>query len=139
MKKIFTFLFFAGLVTGVMAQNGRSAQYRNQGNGQPGAYANNGQVYTQPTQSAGNYGRGGNGYNQNNGYSGNERSYGSNHENGYNADRRFDERNDDRRFREHERFDKRFYGYENRREFEHANHGRFNAGISIRFRQPVCF
>jgi hypothetical protein len=49
MKKIFTFLFFAGLMTSAMAQNSRNAQYRNQGNSnQSPAYANSGQAYSQP-------------------------------------------------------------------------------------------
>ena len=136
MKKIFTLLFFAGVMTSAMAQNSRNGSYRNQNNNQANAYGNNGQGYTPTNQHSNDYARGSE-YNQNNGYRQNEQGYNS--QNGYGNERRFEERNDDRRFRGHERFDQRSYGYEGRRDFEHDNHGRFNARVAIRFKQAVCY
>jgi len=129
MKKIFTFLFFAGLMTTAMAQNGRNAQHRDQSNGssQSPVYSNNSQSnggYQQPQQS-------GNGYQQNNGYS-------QNNGYAYGNDRRYDDRENDRRFRDYGHYDRRDYGY-GRREYERNNRSRFNARISIRFGQPSCF
>jgi hypothetical protein len=139
MKKIFTFLFFAGLMTSAMAQNSRNAQYRNQA-----AYADNGRGYersnigyNRPNQGNNGYIRNNN-YNQNNGYHQNEQGYYHN-ENVYVNNRRFDERNDDRRFHDNGRFDERAYGYERKREFERYNRGRFNARFSIRYGQPSCY
>jgi hypothetical protein len=138
MKKIFTFLFFAGLMTTAMAQNGNYGQHRSQqadSHNQPNVYANNSQStggysqsnggYRQPQQADNGYQQS-NRYNQNNGYA---------HEN----DRRFDNRGNDRRFHDNDRYDRHDYGYDRRREYERPNHGRFSARISIRFGQPSCF
>jgi hypothetical protein len=138
MKKIFTFLFFAGLMTTAMAQNGRNSQYRDQ-------RSNNNQsspVYSNNTRPAGGYGQSngeyqqpqqpGNGYQQDNGY---------NQHNGYayGNDRRSDDRENDHRFHDNDHYDRRDYGYDRRREYERNSRSRFNARISIRFGQPSCF
>jgi hypothetical protein len=146
MKKIFTFLFFAGLMTSAMAQNSRNGQYRNQGNGNHSSvYANNGQEYSQSNNGFSQPVQGNNSYTQrndnnlNNGYHQNEQAYNHNSENGYGNDRRFDERNDDRRFRGNDRFDQRAYSYDRRKEFERYNRGRFNERFSIRYGQASCY
>ena len=146
MKKIFTFLFFAGLITSAMAQNSRNAQYRNQGNSNPSpVYTKNGQEYAQSNNSFSQPVHENNSYTQrndnnpNNGYHQNEQGYNHNSENGYGNDRRFDERNDDRRFRDNEHFNQRAYGYERRKEFEGYHRGRFTGRFSIRYGQPSCY
>jgi hypothetical protein len=140
MKKIFTFLFFAGLTAGAMAQNSRNAQYRNQNNSnQLPAYANNSQGYDHSTGMYSQPNQANNGYTPNNGYQPNEQGYNHNNENGYGNYRRFDERNNDRRFRGNSRFDQRAYGYERKREFERYHRGWFNTRFSVRYRQPSCY
>jgi len=132
MKKIFTFLFFAGLMTTAMAQNGNYGQHRNQqtdNHNQSNVYANNGQPTGGYSQSNGGYHQpqqAENGYHQNNGYA-------------YENDRRFDDRGNDRRFHDNDRYDRHDYGYDRRKEYERPGHSRFNARISIRFGQPSCF
>ena len=147
MKKIFTFLFFAGLMTTAMAQNGGYGQHRDQngGNyknqstvnaGNNHSYGQTGNGYGQPSQGINGYGQhSGNDYNQNNGYHQQEQGYSHNNENAYGNNRH----DDDRRFHDNNRFDQRAYGYERRQEYERYNRGRFNARVVVRFGQPSCF
>jgi hypothetical protein len=140
MKRIFTFLFFAGLMTSAMAQNSRNAQYRNQtDNSQSTAYANNGQGYGQSNGAYTQNNQANNGYSRSNGYQQNEQGYNHNNENSYGNSRRFDERNDEPRFRNNVRFNQSAYGYERKWKFERYRRGRFNARFSVRFGQPSCY
>ena len=140
MKKIFTFMFFAGLMTTAMAQDRNSDQHRNQN--QANVYAYNGQANGSYGQSNGGYNQSGqvnnNGqykdYNQNNGYHSNNQGY------TYNMDRRGDDRSfEDRRFHSNDHYDHRNEVYDNRREFGRLNRGKVNARVSIRFGQPGCY
>jgi hypothetical protein len=129
MKKIFTFLFFAGFATSVMAQNTRNAQYRDESrNNQQSTYSNNTQNNNQNS-----------GYTQNNGYNQNDQSYNRGNEVVYNNDRRGDERRDDRRFYAGNHYVQRDYRFERRREFERFSPLRFIPRVSIRYGQRACY
>lgn len=148
MKKIFTCLFFAGLVTTAMAQNKGYGQQHNQNsdNHTSSAGSGNNQGYGQPNQGYGQQGQGNTGYQQNNngygqnyGYHQNDQGYNRNNDNGYGNDRRYNDRDDDHRYHDNDRYDRRHNDFERRREYERYNRGRANVHFSIRFGHPVWF
>ncbi len=136
MKKIYTLLFCAGLVTTVMAQDNRQAQHRNQNNdnrNQSSDYlGSNNHGYGQVGQENNGYeqGREGNRNSQAYNYS-NQRAYGNN-----NA-RSYGDRNDDSRFRG-SFHDERGYSYGGRMEQDRFRRGGAGAW-SLRFRRHNWF
>lgn len=135
MKKIFTFLFFAGLMTGAMAQTGRNGQYRNQAGHDQSSVYNNGREpgYGQPAYGNNNYG-------QNNGYHSNDQVYqqerGSSYGYGNSQDRNggYNERSYDRddRGHDHDRYEGRDRRFE--RENDYGHYGRERAHVRVSFR-----
>ncbi len=133
MKKIFTFLFLTGLVTGAMAQDSRNAQYRGQSNG----YAPS-PVYSANNQSSGGYASAGH---SENGYAANS-NYGYDNNRGYET-RGSDYRDNGDRFHDDDRYTRRERAYERevyaRRNYEGYNRGRFDSRVVVRFGRPSCY
>lgn len=129
MKKIFTFLFFAGLVSSAAMAQDRHAQYRNgaDNRGQAPVYqSDNSRGYSQPVQSQpiyqGNQ-RNDNGYNQRNG---NDNGYGYNGNNRNHEERGF--RNNYPSYDRDGRMERDWYRRSHNRfflSFRFGRHGRF--------------
>jgi len=138
MKKIFTFLFFAGLMTSAIAQQGRNGQRGNPDN----RHTSQSTVYSDGGPALRNDGNQP-GYQQNNGYQQEDRSRSGDYNNGYgNNDRRYQNRYHDNGYRNNNRraqYDQRAYGYNKGRGFERNTGGGISASISIIFGKPGCF
>ena len=115
MKKIFTFLFFAALISSAaIAQDSRHSQYRNPSadnrNQSPVYHDNDGHGYSSPLQ-------------DHNGYQRNENGY------GYNNDRRYENRNEGREFRD----SYPIYGHDRRMYNDWYRHNRSRLWLSLHF------
>jgi len=128
MKKIFTFLFFAAIISSAaMAQDNRHGQYRNSSadnrNQSPVYQADNGRGYSNPSQNQG-------------GYQGNDHLY-NQHENGYgyDNDKRYEERNNGREFRN----SYPVYGHDRRVYNDRYRHNRSRVLLSIHFGKRLWY